>query len=191
MWCHFITQFRGGPICILYILKGRKSVNLAPQLDDGATLNSCNLKTTLNIAKLTRTRLTTFLSNHNCQVSYTSALQLLRTACRFFSDPNCTRATFSRLLQQHSTECATYIRRAAIALDVGPHFVLSYFFLRRRPTEVNLCVQLLRALAYSLHYVIFVAMLMCYLLQNVSFYMPVFQRVCRYMFRPWSSCQQY
>jgi len=74
MWCHFITQFRGGPICILYILKGRKSVNLAPQLDDGATLNSCNLKTTLNIAKLTRTRLTTFLSNHNCQVSYTSAL---------------------------------------------------------------------------------------------------------------------
>ena len=42
---------------------------------NGTNLNSCDLKMRLQIEKLKQIRLTTSLSNHNCQASYyTSAL---------------------------------------------------------------------------------------------------------------------
>jgi len=49
--------------------EGRKSANFASQLGNGATLNSCNLKTRLQIEKLIQMHFTASLSSHNCQAS--------------------------------------------------------------------------------------------------------------------------
>jgi len=117
MWCNFITETC---ICIPMCnpsFWGRKSPNFAPQLGDGATLNSCNLKTRLQIEKLKQMRLfltitVRFLIRQPCSCW---------ERCAVFSDPNCTRATFSQFPPQHSAEGATYIRRAAITFGIGPH----------------------------------------------------------------------
>ena len=60
-------------------------------------MNSCNLKTMLQIEKLKQMRLIMSHANHNFQASYTSALQLLRMACRFLSR-NWTKSTARAIL---------------------------------------------------------------------------------------------
>jgi len=74
MWCNFIMQIRGGPVCILYILTGKNLQILPHSWAMVATVNSYNLKTRLQIEKLKQMRSTTSLSNHNHQASYMSAL---------------------------------------------------------------------------------------------------------------------
>ena len=70
----FYNRDQGVALSVSLHFEGRKSANFAPQLGDGATLNSCNLKTRLQIEKLKQMHETTFLSNHNCKVLYTLAL---------------------------------------------------------------------------------------------------------------------
>jgi len=49
---NFITQIRWRSYLYTLHCEGRKSANFAPQLGDGAAMNSCNLKTRLQIEKL-------------------------------------------------------------------------------------------------------------------------------------------
>jgi len=94
--------------------EGQKFANFAPEFGNGA-----NRKNKAN-------GYTTCLSNHNFQISCTSGSRWLCICWERRADfytPNCTRATFSQFPQQHSTEGATYIRRAAIMLGISPHLV--------------------------------------------------------------------
>jgi len=71
-----MTQMKtDGPYLYPQHSEGRKSANFVPQLGDGATFNSCSLKTSLQMEELKQSCLTTSLnSNHKCQATYTSAL---------------------------------------------------------------------------------------------------------------------
>jgi len=75
---------------------------------NGATLNSCNLQIRLQIEKLKQMRLTTSLSYHNCQASYTSACSCWERRAVFFRPdmgPKLPQEQHYRdLLSQHSTE---------------------------------------------------------------------------------------
>jgi len=77
--CRNVVKFYNADqreLCLYPVyFEGRKSANFTPQLGDGVTFNSWNLKTRLQIKKkLKQMRLTMSLSNHNCQASCTSAL---------------------------------------------------------------------------------------------------------------------
>ena len=55
MRCNFITQIRGDPICIHYILMG-ENLKILPTVGRCATMKSCNLKTRLQMQKLKQIR---------------------------------------------------------------------------------------------------------------------------------------